>query len=132
MAFALIFIGILLFVSAYNNNVAAFANQLKSDVVGSKGFIVWVTALFIVGAVGYIPALKNVSRALLVLIIVVLFLANKGVFTQFTAAITGTGEQPTDNGSTPSTPSTTSTPSTGTAGTATDTAPQPATSGTSS
>lgn len=108
MAFALIFIGILLFMAAYQNNVYALGTQLGNDLTGSSGFMIWIVALFIVGAIGYVPVLRNVSRVFLVLILVVVFLSNKGIFTKFSALISSggvtTGTTKTPDTSTPTKP----------------------------
>lgn len=109
MAFALIGIGLLLFMAAYHNNVAALGSQLSQDVAGSGGFLIWVAALFIVGAVGYIPALKGVSRWFLVLILAVVILSNRGFFQNFTAALgvdSASGKDEDQVTVTPRTPST--------------------------
>lgn len=98
MAFALVGIGLLLFVVAYHNNVAAFGSQLSADLGGSSGFMIWVVALFIIGAIGYIPAMKGVSRVFLVLILVVVFLSNKGVFAQLTEALGVASSSAKDDG----------------------------------
>lgn len=86
MAFALIGLGLLLFMAAYQNNVAALGSQLSSDITGSRGFLIWFVALFLVGALGYVPLFKNVSRAFLVLILVVVLLSNQGFAANFVSA----------------------------------------------
>lgn len=91
MAFALIALGILLFIAAYQNNVAILGHQLSVDLMGPKGFLIWLVALFIIGAIGYAPKLERLSRIFLVLILVVVFLANKGFFTQLTTLVTAAG-----------------------------------------
>ena len=40
------------------------------------GFVVWAAAIVAVGAIGFVPALKPFSRALLVLIVLVIVLNN--------------------------------------------------------
>jgi hypothetical protein len=100
MAFALIGIGLLLFMAAYHNNVAMLGSQLSADVSGASGFFIWVVALFLIGALGYVPVLKGVSRIFLVLILVVVFLANKGFFQQFTAALGVASSKSEDSGPT--------------------------------
>lgn len=106
MAFALIGIGLILFMAAYQNNVAAFGSQLSADISGSSGFMVWFVALFIIGALGYVPFLRGVSRWFLVLILVVIFLGNKGFFQNFTAALGVNSGEKDDGGIKPATPAT--------------------------
>lgn len=54
------------------------ASLLKHDLDPNEpgSFGVWLLAIVIIGAVGYIPGLKPVSWAFLVLVIVVMFLTN--------------------------------------------------------
>lgn len=89
MPFALIAIGLLLVITAYNNTQTVLSAQLQKDISGSTGFIYWIAAIVIVGAIGYIKPLEPVSRVFLALILVVLFLTNQGVFSQFNAALGG-------------------------------------------
>lgn len=111
MAFALIGLGLLLFMAAYQNNVAALGSQLSADITGSRGFLIWFVAIFIIGALGYVPLFKNVSRAFLVLILVVIVLSNRGFFAQFvsTLGVPMEGEDEGGLNMTPSTPPTTPT-----------------------
>jgi hypothetical protein len=52
---------------------------LYSDFVGPNNFFVWIAAIGLVGAVGYVKPLRGVSDAFIVLIIIVFILAaNKG------------------------------------------------------
>ena len=53
------------------------------------GFHIWILAIFVAGALGYVKQLKPVANAFLVLIIVVMLLSNKGFFDQFKSAIEG-------------------------------------------
>lgn len=89
MPFALMTIGLLLVIAAYNNSGSALASQLKSDFTGSGNFLYWIAAIFIVGLIGYAAPMRGVSRAALALVIVVLFLQNKGFFSQFNSALSG-------------------------------------------
>lgn len=101
MPFALLTIGILLIITAYNNTQDVLASQLKKDFSGTTGFVYWIAAIFVVGALGYIKPLEPVSRAFLALILVVLFLTHQGVFQQFNAALSGSageGEKTTGEG----------------------------------
>jgi len=90
MPFLFLIVGTVMIVSAArgtNNDLVAL---LKADFTGQNNFLYWLVSILIIGAVGYIPDLKPVSRAFLVLVVIVLFLENGGVFTQFTAALKGT------------------------------------------
>ena len=88
MPFALLIIGILLVVVGFQNTHKEFGKQLVNDFSGQNNFLIWVAALGIVGAIGYIKEFQGFSRAFMVLIIVVMLLKNQGVFDKFSTTIT--------------------------------------------
>jgi hypothetical protein len=90
MPFALIIVGVLLVVSSVRGTVSDNANGtpglitlVKGDFTGANNFSYWLISLLILGALGYIDALKPLSRVFMVLVIVVLFLSNGGFFAKF-------------------------------------------------
>jgi hypothetical protein len=87
MPFALVIIGLIMFVAGVRDTQAALYSQLTKDFTGTGNFFYWIAALLIVGAVGYIPAMRAVSRVFLGLILLVLFLANGGIWAQLQAAL---------------------------------------------
>jgi hypothetical protein len=94
MIFIALLIGAVLIVAAVRNSQGALATALVTDV---PGYVVWGAAIFAVGAVGWIPGLKPVSRGLLALVLVVIVLNNyKAVLSGFQSAIT-TSEGQTPN-----------------------------------
>jgi hypothetical protein len=81
MPFALITVGILIFITAINNTWRQFGSQLYKDLFGaSGGFVYWAAGLVIVGLIGYIPTLKKPSDLFMILIILAMLLQNKGFF----------------------------------------------------
>ena len=85
MAFVLLIIGITLLVAAVQNTQGTLFTLLAGDF---KQFIFWFVAIFLIGALGYIPKLKPLSTAFMALVILVLFLSKgKGFFPQFTSAL---------------------------------------------
>jgi hypothetical protein len=66
-------VGVLLIVSAIRGTQGTLFSALAEDV---PGFAIWGAALVAVGAVGFIPGLKPVSRGLMALVIVVIVLNN--------------------------------------------------------
>ena len=92
MPFLFIIVGVLFVVSAVRGTNTQLIGLLKGDFTGHGNFVYWLASILVIGAVGYIPELKPVSRAFLVLVIVVLFLSNKGVFAKATQAL-GTTQQ---------------------------------------
>jgi hypothetical protein len=72
MAFALIFAGLLLTVSAVRGTHSDLFALVKSDFTGSGNFLYWLAVVLIIGSIGYIKALAPMSKAFLVLIVLVL------------------------------------------------------------
>lgn len=73
MTFFALIIGIALIVAAMRNSQDALFSAIGTDV---PNFIVWAAAIFALGAIGFVPGLKPVSRALLALVITVLIVTN--------------------------------------------------------
>lgn len=63
---------------------------MKSDFTGPNNFIYWGLALFLIGAAGYYKPFKPFSNAFLGLIILVLFISNRGFFAKFMEQIGST------------------------------------------
>lgn len=95
MPYALVIIGLILIITGILNTYAQLAAQLQSDFTGSNGFIVWMIALGLVGAMGYIKDLREFSHYFMALILISFILSNKGVFQKFTAAIKAGPTAPT-------------------------------------
>lgn len=90
MPLAFLVAGIVLIVAAVRGKQDELFDLLKHDFTGQNNFLIWLAALGAVGAAGYIPGLAPVSRAMLVLVLIVLVLANRGFFTQFRDAVLST------------------------------------------
>lgn len=90
MPFALLLIGALFIVIAYQGTQAQFFALLSKDFGLSGGFRqsfwAWIVSIGVIGAVGYVPKFKEISDSFLVLVLLVLFISNKGFFNQFNAA----------------------------------------------
>ena len=74
MPFALVIIGVVLLVAGIRNTQCILFAEVEGDFTGTDNFFYWFLAIMIIGALGYVPKLKPISTALLVLVIVVLFL----------------------------------------------------------
>lgn len=77
MAFILLIVGIFLVVTAVRDTYTQLFQVVAGDFSLNQaggGFVYWVVALFLVGAVGYVKALKPISDGLLLLIIIALLL----------------------------------------------------------
>lgn len=91
MALAFIFAAVILFLAAYNDTQGQLGSQLASDFTGAGNFWYWIAALAITGALGAIPGLKPFSRGFMALILLSLFLSNKGVWANLTTALSQSG-----------------------------------------
>lgn len=101
MPFALVTIGLLLVITGFQNTYSQLGHQVGKDFTGEGNFTYWIIALGIVGLLGYNDTLKPFSRAFMALIIVVIFLSNKGFFSQINPAIaSGTSTAPLPAGGT--------------------------------
>jgi hypothetical protein len=73
MILIILLVGIVLVVAAFRNSQGALFSALGTDV---PHFMVIAAAIFAVGAIGFIPGLKPVSRGLLALVILVIVFQN--------------------------------------------------------
>ena len=87
MPFIIIIIGLMLIAIGYNGTQSNFLTLLKGDFIGPNNFLWWVLVIFVIGIMGYAPKLKGFSDAMLALVIIVIFLSNKGFFATFTQDI---------------------------------------------
>lgn len=103
MPFMLIIFGLVMIIAAYHNTQGVLGQQLKNDMSGVGGFFMWFAGIFIIGAIGYYAPARAASRAFMALVIIAMFIANRGVFAQFSGAFTG-NSAPSPTPSTPVTP----------------------------
>jgi hypothetical protein len=73
MPFAILLIGALLVVVAFNNSMSALATELESDV---PPYFKWAAAIAAIIGIGYIPGFRTPSRYLLALVLLVILLTN--------------------------------------------------------
>lgn len=90
MPLFLLIIGIVFVVASVRGTHKEFFETLKSDFTGPNNFIYWGLSIWAIILVGYIKPLKPLSDAFLLLIILMLFLANRGFFDKFMQTIGGT------------------------------------------
>lgn len=102
MPFALALIGVIFVTSGVRGTSQDLAALVKGDFTGENNFVYWFIAVIVIGALGYIEDLRDLSRAFLTLIIIVLLLSENqksgdgGFFAKFTdsvSQITGSGAQ---------------------------------------
>jgi hypothetical protein len=87
MIFGLLIVGLVLISSALKNTEHELAQLLQDDILGTSGFLTWAGALMAIGAIGYLPGMRQTSRYLLALIGVVMIVRNGGAFANAQAAI---------------------------------------------
>jgi hypothetical protein len=94
MGFALIFVGLLLTVTAVRNTYSQLFSLVVSDFTGSGNFFYWAVVVIALGAIGYIKPLRPLSWALLTLLVLVLILSKGsptlpggGLFSQLTSEL---------------------------------------------
>lgn len=83
MPFALLFLGILVIVVAIKKTHRDLFALLKDDFTGPNNFFYWLLAIAVLVIVGYNKTIRPLSDAFITLLIVVLILANKGLFAKF-------------------------------------------------
>jgi hypothetical protein len=97
MPLALLILGALFLTAAVRGNKCGgqqcadvLFTTMKDDFTGPGNFIYWGLALFLIGALGYYKPLKPLSNAFLGLVILVLFISNRGFFAKFLEQIGST------------------------------------------
>jgi|ERR1017187_5166919 hypothetical protein len=84
MPFVFLVVAIGLIVIAIRGTQAQAFQLLTSEFTGTGSFIPWALAIFVLGGLGYIPVIRPFTRALLLLVVLVIFLKNgTGLFAQF-------------------------------------------------
>lgn len=73
MPFALILIGAVIVVVAFNGTQAGLASELENDI---PGFFKWAAAIAAILGLGFVPGLRTPSRWLLALVALVILLTN--------------------------------------------------------
>lgn len=90
MPWAFIVVGALMCILAVksDDSLHQFASTVSGDISGNSGFIKWIIAIVIIGAVGYLPDMEGLSTAFLVLLVISFVLSNSGVFQKAQEALT--------------------------------------------
>lgn len=86
MPFVFGILGIILIISGVRGTVTGsnpnLVGLVTADLTGQPNYTEWMVAIFAIGALGYIPQLKGLSRAMMAAVVVGLLLSNKGFFAQ--------------------------------------------------
>lgn len=89
MPFALILLGLLLFIAGIRGEHKTLAGLVQGDFTGPNNFFVWVMALGAIGALGYVKPMQKFSVAFMTLILIGIVLSHRGFFENFSATIQG-------------------------------------------
>ena len=108
--------GSILILVGLNGDAGKLYALLAQDFSGPGSFVYWMASILLLGALGYIKGLENLSRLFLVLVLLVLFLDNGGFFTQFQAYLKSTTQQTASSSGTTSAPAQPSSTPSATAG----------------
>lgn len=87
MALALFFIGLILVITGVKGTQGQLATLLASEFTGAGNFWAFIFGIFFLGALGYYPPLRNTSRMLIGLTLLVLILSNGGFWQNLVAAV---------------------------------------------
>lgn len=87
MPLVLILFGLVLIAVAWRGTEHEFAAQLTQDFGTGGTFLASAAAIGVLGALGYVPALRTLSNYAMALVIVVVALRNGGLFGQLAAVI---------------------------------------------
>lgn len=87
MPFLFIIAGVMFVVSGVRGTSSDLLALLKGDLTGQNNFLYWLISILIIGALGYIPQLRTLSRSFLILVIIGLVLHDGGFFNKFNSAI---------------------------------------------
>jgi hypothetical protein len=91
-------IGLVLIITGVRGTVTGsnpnLVDLVKADLNGKPNYLEWMAVIFVLGALGYIPQLRTLSRLFMALIVIDLFFANKGFFSQFTQEFSAAGNTP--------------------------------------
>jgi hypothetical protein len=71
---AVLFLGIFLAIVAIRGTHGDFFELVKGDFSGTNSFVPWIASLTFLWFIGFIPGFRPVSRGLMVLVLVTLFL----------------------------------------------------------
>lgn len=82
MPYILLLFGVPMFVSGVKGTEKDLWSLVVGDFTGSGSFLFWVASIAVVGGAGYIKPLRPLSVAFMSLLLLVLFIKNKGVVSQ--------------------------------------------------
>lgn len=79
--------GIILIITGLKGDPAELFALMANDFTGENNFTYWLIAMLVLGSLGYVSQLRQLSRLFVGLVVIVLLLDNKGFFAQLQAFI---------------------------------------------
>lgn len=79
--------GLILVLTGLKGDPAKLWALVQGDFSGPHNFTYFAFSILVLGALGYIDSLRNLSRVFIVLVVLVLVLDNKGFFAQLQSFI---------------------------------------------
>ena len=104
MPYVFLAAGLALVITSIEGTYNALGTQLKKDFTGKGGFQFWALAILMIGALGYVEELRPLANKLLALVLIVLFIVNKGAFTNLLDAFQKGAISPAKNATTQTAP----------------------------
>jgi len=80
MPFVLLIVGVLFLVVAIQGTQGTAFQMLKGEFTGSNSFVVFASAIIILGALAYIRPIRPIAFGMIALVLLAMVLANKGGF----------------------------------------------------
>jgi|SRR5216684_4216624 len=90
--------GVIFLLTGIKGDGSELWQLIQGDFSGKNNFVYWLLSILVLGSLGYIEKLKDLSRLFVVLVLIVLLLDNKGFFAQFQAFINSTQKSATTGG----------------------------------
>lgn len=72
--------GLILILTGIKGHPDQLWKLFGNEFVGKNNFAYWIVSILVLGSLGYVPQLRNLSRLFLGLVVLVLLLDNKGFF----------------------------------------------------
>jgi len=85
MGFIILLIGAFAIVAAYKGTYPTLGALLAQD---APAFAIWALAIVVIGGFGFIPRVRPIATAMLVLIFIAMILKNGGIFSQLQKLVT--------------------------------------------
>lgn len=85
MALVFLALGTVLIITGVKGDPTQLFTLIQNDFknqANKKGYVYWMLAILVLGSIGYVDRFAKLSRALLLLVILVLLLHNQGFFAQ--------------------------------------------------